>query len=194
MTVMVGFIQTIKNHEKCTDLVAEPDGHLDPILTTEEKSFLSNMAEARYALAQETLLCHKMLTLIELAQERRHTEMAAGHLPDDACGYDPRLDTISARDSFAAFVKSPEGDAIFKNHKLGDPPEGKYDRGACDKKRCKIHSGWAKMLVTGLKHQIREMASEAAEVEEEEKMMKVAAGERWRRRKAENNRVEVLDG
>lgn len=180
--------------KKSANLAAESMEDSDPVLTAEEKSFLGKMAEARYALAQETLLCHKMLTLIELAQERRRTEIAAGNLPDDACGYDPRLDTISARDSFAGFVKSPEGEATFKNHKLGDPPEGMYDREACDKKRCKIHGGWAKMLVTSIKHQIREMAGEAAEVEEEEKLMKVAAGERWRRKKAENNWVEVLDG
>lgn len=135
-----------------------------------------------------------MLSLIELAQERRRAAITAGRFGEDICGYDQRLDTICARDAFAAFVKSPEGEVVFKTSKLGDPlGEDSEVRGMCEKKRCKIHSGWYKMLVLGIKHQIREMAAQAAEVSEEEKVVREAAGERFQRRKAERNWVEVLD-
>ncbi|CAI6096613.1 hypothetical protein V2G26_016522 [Clonostachys chloroleuca] len=165
-----------------------PEEDLSEILTQEEKSILEEAANTRFHLAEDTLLCHKMLTLIELAQERRRKVINAGPFGDDMCGYDPRLDTISARDAFAAFVKSSEGEAIFQASALGEA------EWICERKRCKVHGGWQKMLVLGIKHQIREMASQAAEVSEEEKIVRDAAGERWRRKKAECNWVEVLDG
>ncbi|KIL93451.1 hypothetical protein FAVG1_03432 [Fusarium avenaceum] len=164
-------------------------------LSGEEKEFLENAAAARFHLAEETVLCHKMLTLLELAHERRQAAINAGRFKEDICGYDQRLDTISARDSFGAFAKSPEGEAIFKASKLDNPlGEGDEVRGMCERKRCKIHSGWYKMLSLGLKHQIREMATQADEVGEEEKVMRQAAKERWRRKQSEKNWVEVLDG
>ncbi|KAF4998022.1 hypothetical protein FGRMN_3449 [Fusarium graminum] len=164
-------------------------------LSGEEKEFLENAAAARFQLAEETVLCHKMLTLLELAHERRQAAINAGRFKEDVCGYDQRLDTISARDSFGAFAKSLEGEAIFKASKLDDPlGEGDEVRGMCERKRCKIHSGWYKMLSLGLKHQIREMATQADEVGEEEKVMRQAAKERWRRKQSEKNWVEVLDG
>lgn len=136
-----------------------------------------------------------MLTLIDLAQERRRAAITAGRFSDDICGYDQRLDTICARDAFAAYSKSPEGEATFGAKKLGDPlGEGDEVRGMCEKKRCKVHSGWYKMLALGIKHQIREMAAHAEEVREEERVVRDAAGERWKRRRAEKNWVEVLDG
>ncbi|KAM0562695.1 hypothetical protein ACHAPJ_001532 [Fusarium lateritium] len=164
-------------------------------LSGEEKEFLENAAAARFHLAEETVLCHKMLTLLEFAHERRQAAIKAGRFKEDICGYDQRLDTISARDSFEAFAKSPDGEAIFKASKLEDPlGEGDEVRGMCERKRCKIHSGWYKMLSLGLKHQIREMATQADEVGEEEKVMRQAAEERWRRKQSEKNWVEVLDG
>ncbi|KAM0426203.1 hypothetical protein ACHAPT_008553 [Fusarium lateritium] len=164
-------------------------------LSEEEKEFLENAAKARFHLAEETLLCHKMLTLLDLAHSRRQGAISSGHFKEDICGYDQRLDTISARDSFAAFAKSPEGEAIFKASKLGDPlGEDDEVRGMCERKRCKIHSGWYKMLSLGIKYQIREMASQAGEVGEEEKVVRRAAEERWRRKRSEKNWVQVLEG
>lgn len=145
----------------------------------------------RFHLAEDTLLCHKMVALIELAQERRRAAISAGRFGEDACGYDKRLDAVLARDAFAAFVKSPEGEAIFKAGKLGDATAAD-DGSMCERKRCKAHGGWAKMLVLGIKHQIREMAGQAAEVTEEERVVRAAAGERYQRKKAENNWVEAL--
>ncbi|KAL3965110.1 hypothetical protein ACCO45_002114 [Purpureocillium lilacinum] len=155
---------------------AKPDEALASILSDEEKEFLENSSKARFQLGEETLLCHKMLTLVELAQERRRAAITAGRFGEDICGYDSRLDTISARDAFAAYVKSSEGEATFKESKLSDPL-GEGDE----------------MLPLGIKYQIREMASQAAEVGEEEQNVREAAGERWKRKQAEQNWVEVLE-
>lgn len=178
-----------------TDLFLDNEEDASKHLSEEEKEFLENAAAARFHLAEETLLCHKMLTLLDLAHSRRQAAISAGHFKEDICGYDQRLDTISARDAFAAFAKSPEGEAILKASKLGDPlGEADEVRGMCERKRCKIHSGWYKMLSLGIKYQIRELASQAGEVGEEEKVVRQAAKERWRRRQSEKNWVEVLDG
>ncbi|KAL6901579.1 hypothetical protein GGI43DRAFT_383190 [Trichoderma evansii] len=174
---------------------AATEERLAQILTDEEKDYLNKKAHARFKLAEETLLCQKMITLVELAQERRRAAISAGLFAEDICGYDQRLDTICARDAFAAFAKSPEGEAIFQASKVEDPlGEGDEVRGMCERKRCKIHSGWHKMLVLAVKYQIKEMADQAAEVGEDERILREAAEERWRRRQAERNWVEVLDG
>ncbi|POR37286.1 Set1 complex component spp1 [Tolypocladium paradoxum] len=169
------------------------DDALAHILSDEEKAFLDNAANARLQLAEETLLCHKMVTLVELAQERRRAAITAGRFGEDSCGYDSRLDTISARDAFAAYAQSPEGEAAFKESKLGDPlGEDDATRGMCERKRCKVHSGWQRMLPLGIKYQVREMANQAAEVAQEEGIVREAAGERWKRKQAERNWVEVV--
>ncbi|KAL7800094.1 hypothetical protein V8C37DRAFT_364058 [Trichoderma ceciliae] len=165
------------------------------ILTEEEKENLDRKATARFKLAEETVLCQKMISLVELVQERRRAAISAGRFAEDICGYDQRLDSIGARDAFAAFVKSPEGEAIFQASKVDDPlGEGDEIRGMCERKRCKIHSGWHKMLLLAIKHQIKEMADQAAEVGDDERILREAAQERWRRRQAEQNWVEMLDG
>lgn len=165
------------------------------MLSDEENEFLDQTAQARSQLNEETVLCNKMFTLIELAQERRRAAIDAGHFGEDICGYDSRLDVVSARDVFSAFVTSLEGQDIFRQSRLADPlGEEDLVRGMCDRKRCKAHSGWQKTLPLGIKHHIREMADEVAEMEEEEKIVRAAAGERWKRRQAENNWVEVLEG
>lgn len=167
-------------------------------MTDEQKAFLDSAASMRYQLAEETLLCDHMLTLVELAQKRRRAVIDAGRISEDTCGYDDRLDTICARDAFAAFAKSPEGERILKDKHLGPPvaPEGGDDdiaRGMCERKRCKAHSGWQKMLAFGIKYQIRELAEQAAEVGEDERVVREAAAERWQRKKAESNWVEVIE-
>ncbi|PNY22994.1 Set1 complex component spp1 [Tolypocladium capitatum] len=170
------------------------DDALAHILSDEEKTFLDNAANARLQLAEETLLCRKMLTLVELAQERRRVAIAAGRFGEDMCGYDDRLDTVSARDAFAAYARSPEGEAAFRESKLGDSlGEDDAARGMCERKRCKVHSGWLKMLPLGVKYLVREMANQAAEVAQEEGIVREAAGERWKRKQAEHNWVEVVD-
>ncbi|KYK58023.1 Set1 complex component spp1 [Drechmeria coniospora] len=172
----------------------DTDDALSPILSDEEKVLLKESYDGRLQLGEETQLCHKMLTLVELAQARRRAAITAGLFGEDICGYDSRLDTVSARDAFAAYAKSEEGDATFRASALTDPlGEDHAVRGMCEKKRCKVHSGWQKMLPLGIKHQVRELAKQAAEAGEEEKVMREAAAERWRRKQAEKNWVEVVD-
>ncbi|KAG6239103.1 hypothetical protein E4U25_001099 [Claviceps purpurea] len=171
------------------------DGPLYKILSHEENEFLDHTAQARLQLNEETVLCHKMFTLIEFAQQRRRAAIDAGHFAEDICGYDSRLDVVSARDVFSAFVHSPEGEEVFRQSMLADPlGEDDAVRGMCDRKRCKAHSGWQKTLALGIKHHIREMADEMAAMEDEENIVRVAAEERWKRRQAESNWVEVLSG
>ncbi|KAG6230775.1 hypothetical protein E4U26_007633 [Claviceps purpurea] len=171
------------------------DGPLFKILSHEENEFLDHTAQARLQLNEETVLCHKMFTLIELAQQRRRAAIDAGHFAEDICGYDSRLDVVSARDVFSAFVHSPEGEEVFRQSMLADPlGEDDAVRGMCDRKRCKAHSGWQKTLALGIKHHIREMADEMAAMEDEENIVRAAAEERWKRRQAESNWVEVLSG
>ncbi|KAG5972960.1 hypothetical protein E4U56_005446 [Claviceps arundinis] len=171
------------------------DGSALNILSHEENEFLDHTAQARLQLNEETVLCHKMFTLIELAQQRRRAAIDAGHFAEDICGYDSRLDVVSARDVFSAFVHSLEGEEVFRQSMLADPlGEDDAVRGMCDRKRCKAHSGWQKTLALGIKHHIREMADEMAAMEDEENIVRAAAEERWKRRQAESNWVEVLNG
>lgn len=141
-----------------------------------------------------------MLTLIEHVQARRRSLISAGSFGEDICGYDPRLlDTSASRDAFASFVKSTEGDAIFSSITQGEPitSTSEGDSGSstmCDRKRCKTHLGWQKTLPHNIKTHIKEMAQQADELGEEEKIMRGAASERWRRKKAESNWVERVDG
>lgn len=174
---------------------ANTDSSTDDILGEEERAYVEQAASTRRQLEAETLLCDKMLTLIELAQERRRTAITEGHFGDDICGYDQRLDTISARDAFAFYAGSPEGEAAFAAARLDDPlGDGDEVRGMCERKRCKTHSGWQKALALGIRHQIREMAAQSEVVEEEERIVREAASERWKRKQSEKNWVEVLDG
>lgn len=148
----------------------------------------------RVQIESETLLCHKMLTVIEMAQARRRAAITEGHFGDDICGYDQRLDTISARDAFAAYTKSAEGETAFSAGRLDDPlGDGDEVRGMCERKRCKPHGGWQKALPLGIRNQIREMAAQSEVVEAEERIVREAAAERWKRKQAENNWVEILD-
>jgi COMPASS component SPP1 len=144
-------------------------------------------------MAEETILCEQMLDLIDLAQNRRRSLIADGRFNDDICGYDYRLDTISARDAFAAFAQSPEGETIFSNKVMGDPAEGTSGSGMCERKRCKVHYGWNKILALGIRYHMKELSAQAGELSEEESIVREAAGERWRRKKAEHNWVEVIE-
>lgn len=170
------------------------DGNMLELLSDEERSYIDLAARKKKQLEEEASMCNNMLKLIELAQDRRRAAIAAGKIGEDICGYDQRLDAVSARDVFAAYFNSPEGQAVFETSKLGDPlGEGNETRGMCERKRCKPHSGWQKLLAVGIKNQIREMTEQADEVGEEERVVREAAGERLRRRMAEGNRVEILE-
>ena len=96
---------------------------VDPaaVLTHEESAFLASSATDRYSLAEEIVLCKKMLQLLDMASEQRRAAVAARSLESDGCGYDARLDSVGAQHAFAAFVKSPAGEAVFTAGKLTPP-------------------------------------------------------------------------
>ncbi|TPX13940.1 uncharacterized protein E0L32_005640 [Thyridium curvatum] len=94
----------------------------DQVLTAEERHILSASSADRLKLGEETVLCKKMLELLDMANDRHRAAVAAGHLEKNACGYDSRLDAVNAMAQFEAFVKSPEGEAVFKAGRLEAPP------------------------------------------------------------------------
>lgn len=164
-------------------------------MSSEERLYVEQATQHRQQIEDETVLCHKMLSMVEMARERRRAAIKAGKIGEDICGYDQRLDSIMARDVFAAFVDTPEGQKIFESSKLEDPlGEGDEVRGMCEKKRCKPHQGWNKVLQAGVERRVQELASQAAEVAEDERIVREAAAERFTRKQAEKNWVEVLDG
>ncbi|KAI6785377.1 Set1 complex component-like protein [Emericellopsis cladophorae] len=164
--------------------------------TVGEDAILQRAERARYSMAQETILCDHMRTLIELAMKRHRLAVKAGRLAKNSCGYDHRLDTVTAPNAFAAFIKTPEGESILKNKSLSGGVDSDDDddlRGMCEARPCKAHREWAKILMHGVKCQIREMVRQSAEIDEEERVVRDAAKERWKRKLAENNWVEAID-
>ncbi|PKS09544.1 hypothetical protein jhhlp_004161 [Lomentospora prolificans] len=166
-------------------------------LSEEEELFVHASASDRYMLAEEIVQCKKMLQLLDMANDRHKAAVAAGRFSSDICGYDSRLDTVAVQAPFVAFTKTEEGKAIFKSGKLGDPTgsndEDSLVRGMCEKKRCKPHHGWYNMLSRTVRAQIKNLAAQAKERLDEENDVKEAAEERFYRKKAEGNWVEVHD-
>ncbi|PHH61027.1 hypothetical protein CDD81_849 [Ophiocordyceps australis] len=185
------FSGKVPNEESKDDM----DDFVGKILSDEEKKILQDAVETRKKLSQEKRLYNEMMLLVENAQERRRAAIAAGHFTDDICGYDSRLDTVLARDAFAAYIESAEGmaalslcDAATTGQEAQVPLQG-----ICDRKRCKGHSGWQKMFPHSIKQQIRDLDKQAAAVAAEEKVVREAAVERWKRKQTENNWVEVIN-
>ncbi|KAK3694799.1 hypothetical protein B0T22DRAFT_437850 [Podospora appendiculata] len=188
---------------------------LNEALTSEEREILSRSAAERYALGEEIGLCQKMLQLIDMALKRRDAAIAAGKgSPKETCGYDWRLDTVDVAAQFAAFVKSPAGETIFKTGRLDAPdaPQSPTLRaglgafvpaeqqheadpltaGMCTKKKCKPHLSWATILGKSVKHSIKELAAQAKEKLDLEARVRDSAAGRFRRKLHENNSVTVV--
>ncbi|OTA62781.1 hypothetical protein K449DRAFT_422274 [Hypoxylon sp. EC38] len=169
------------------------------VLSDEEQAFLKNSAAERLALGNEIVQYKKMMQLIDWANHRRQLAIEAGKFTKESCGYDWRLDTVSVRHQFAEWLETPEGQATFKAGKLDTPldPELQGDpatRGTCEKKRCKPHNGWYKLLMSAVRTLIKETATAAADKLNAEEVMRQAAEARFERRQLENNSVEYLDG
>ncbi|EGZ77463.1 hypothetical protein NEUTE2DRAFT_100394 [Neurospora tetrasperma FGSC 2509] len=97
---------------------------LSVVLTPEERSILDRSAADRYALGEEIGLCKKMLQLLDMAVKRREAAIMAGKgTAKDLCGYDTRLDTVGAIHAFSVFLKSDEGEAIFKRGRMDAPTD-----------------------------------------------------------------------
>ncbi|KAI0113889.1 hypothetical protein F4776DRAFT_639449 [Hypoxylon sp. NC0597] len=169
------------------------------VLSDEEQAFLKNSAAERLALGNEIVQYKKMMQLIDWANHRRQLAIEAGKFTKESCGYDWRLDTVSVRHQFSEWLETPEGQATFKAGKLDTPldPEMQGDpatRGMCEKKRCKPHNGWYKLLMSAVRTLIKETATAAADKLNAEEVMRQAAESRFERRQLENNSVEYLDG
>ncbi|KAI2619589.1 hypothetical protein GGR54DRAFT_602674 [Hypoxylon sp. NC1633] len=169
------------------------------VLSDEEQAFLKSSAAERLALGNEIVQYKKMMQLIDWANHRRQLAIEAGKFSKESCGYDWRLDTVSVRYQFAEWLETPEGQATFKAGKLDTPldPELQGDpatRGMCEKKRCKPHNGWYKLLMSAVRTLIKEAATAAANKLNAEDVMRQAAETRFERRKLEKNSVKVLDG
>ncbi|KAI0400415.1 hypothetical protein F4802DRAFT_585004 [Xylaria palmicola] len=190
------------------------------VLSEEEQAFLLASTAERLALGNEIVQYKKMMQLLDWANSRRLAAVEAGRFTKDSCGYDWRLDAVSARPQFAAWLDSPEGQATFKAGRLEAPPpppllllasdspgagavvssdaassSGPADpaiRGTCDRKRCKPHAGWYKLLMGVVRVLIKETATAAAAKLEAEGAMRSAAEARYERRQLENNYAEVL--
>lgn len=198
------------------------------VLTEEQLTFLSRSAAHRHGLGEEIVLCKKMLQLIDMALRRRESAIAASAplgkgqaLGKDFCGYDYRLDTVGATAAFAAFAKSPAGEAVFRAGRLDAPPpdprspaatgaaadgggeEEKESKvadaasgataGMCVKKKCKPHLQWSGILTKAVKHQIKELAAQAKEKLDAEERVRDSAAVRYQRRLKENNWVTVIE-
>ncbi|KAI0393382.1 hypothetical protein F5Y17DRAFT_432587 [Xylariaceae sp. FL0594] len=222
---------------------------LPGVLSEEETAFLQNSAAERLALGNEIVQYKKMMQLLDWANARRQAAIEAGRFTKDSCGYDYRLDTVSVRVQFAAWLDTAEGRAVFASGRLDAPidpnatfgnsnhtssttttitnnnndttPENNNGanastepqqqpqaaaavpvpvpvqdplvRGMCDRKRCKPHAGWYKLLMSAVRVLVKETATAAATKLEAEEAMRQAAAARFERRQRENNWVEVLD-
>ena len=121
------------------------------VLSDEEQAFLQTSAAERLALGNDIVQYKKMMQLIDWASQRRQAAVELGKFTKDSCGYDERLDVVSVKYPFAAWAEAAEGQAVFAAGQLGPPLEpGEGDpalRGMCEKKRCKPHNGWYKILM-----------------------------------------------
>jgi len=184
---------------------------INTVLTAEERSILESSAAARYEKGEKIDLCRKMLHLLEMAVKRREAAIAAGKgHGKDLCGYDTRLGTVGVTYQFGVFLQTPEGQAIFQSGRLdapttadtpansaeatngvtnGDVPPDPLTAGMCMKKKCKPHAGWSALLAKMVKHDMRELASEAKEKLDREHHVRNSAARRWKRKQRENNSV-----
>ncbi|KAG6367130.1 hypothetical protein INS49_001312 [Diaporthe citri] len=191
--------------------------HVDQTLvfTLEEQSFLAASAADRYALAEEIVLNKKMQQLLDLANERRKAAISEGLVEKDVCGYDTRLDLVGCPEEFGVFVKSAQGEAIYKNNSLAtgggwteeqvqamkaaaaEVEDGREwtlaTAGMCDRRRCKPHASWYNIFTKSTRHLIKELARQAKEKLDAETRVREAAATRYFRRRNERTSVTRLD-
>lgn len=158
-------------------------------------------------------LCRAMIQLVDMATARRKELVAAGVLPEDGCGYDPRLDSVMAPAEFRRFRESSHGRMIFEKglgsveapdadeaiHDSQDPGRSKRSnangrpQSPCTRRRCRPHGGWAVLLARDARHRMRMLEGQRAAANERAAVVRYAAAQRWLRRQRENNWVEEVD-
>ena len=167
------------------------------VLSDEEQAFLQTSAAERLALGNDIVQYKKMMQLIDWASQRRQSAVEQGKFTKDSCGYDERLDVVSVKHPFVAWAETAEGQAIFAAGQLGPPLEpGEGDaavRGMCEKKRCKPHNGWYKILMSAVRVLVKETTAAAAEKLEAEATLRQESEARYERRQLENNWVQTVE-
>ncbi|KAI3393645.1 hypothetical protein diail_3872 [Diaporthe ilicicola] len=186
------------------------------VFTPEEQSFLAASAADRYALAEDIVLNKKMQQLLDLANDRRKAAITEGLLEKDVCGYDVRLDLVGCPGEFGVFVKSAQGEAIYRSNSLATAGGWTEEQaqamkaaaeavedgrewslataGMCDRRRCKPHASWYNIFTKSTRHLIKELARQAKEKLDAETRVRDAAATRYFRRKNERTSVTRLDG
>ncbi|CAK7242355.1 MAG: COMPASS (complex proteins associated with Set1p) component [Sporothrix thermara] len=94
---------------------------LDRRMTIEERETTQRSAADRYRLAEQLVMCKKMLQLLDMTKTRSQEAIKAGLVERDSCGYDERLQHVGAQPHFQRFLASPEGVALFRGEKLQAP-------------------------------------------------------------------------
>ncbi|KAH8838570.1 hypothetical protein MCOR27_009151 [Pyricularia oryzae] len=186
------------------------------ILTAEEAELLATSSASRRALADEVVLCRKMLQLLEMAVAQRLEAVAAGRLKKDGgCGYDTALDHVGALAQFAAFVTSPAGQAIFTANKLESTAYDGEEAGGggantttlgpwtnpgevertymCERHRCKPHYNWHASHARHVHFLLKELAAEAKLKLDNENRVRDNAAVRYFRKRAEASTVISFD-
>lgn len=154
-----------------------------------------------------------MQQLLDLANERRKAAITAGLFDKDTCGYDARLDAVGVPVEFAQFVKSAQGEAIYKGNSLtvdgswteaqmaamkaeveeSGKPWRDETAGMCERRRCKPHVSWYNLFTKSTRHVVKELARQAKEKLDAETRMREAAATRYFRRSHERTVVRRLD-
>ncbi|KAL1894335.1 COMPASS (complex proteins associated with Set1p) component [Sporothrix stenoceras] len=93
----------------------------DTMMTVEERATTQKSAADRYHLAEQIVMCKKMLQLLDMTKTRSQEAIKAGLVERDSCGYDERLQHVAVQPHFQLFLASPEGVALFRGDTLQAP-------------------------------------------------------------------------
>ncbi|KJR89368.1 uncharacterized protein SPSK_06021 [Sporothrix schenckii 1099-18] len=94
---------------------------LDAMMTVEERATTQKSAADRYHLAEQIVMCKKMLQLLDMTKTRSQEAIKAGLVERDSCGYDDRLQHVAVQPHFSLFLASAEGVAVFRANTLQAP-------------------------------------------------------------------------
>ncbi|CAK7568251.1 MAG: COMPASS (complex proteins associated with Set1p) component [Sporothrix epigloea] len=106
------------HHQKKLPVAADVD---PACMTVEERETTQTSAADRLHLAEQLVMCQKMLQLLDMAKTRSQEAIKAGLVERDSCGYDQRLQHVGVQPHFQQFLASPEGAALFGEDTLQAP-------------------------------------------------------------------------
>ncbi|CAK7206794.1 COMPASS (complex proteins associated with Set1p) component [Sporothrix eucalyptigena] len=105
-----------EHHQK-----VKTEAEIDRRMTVEERATTKKSAADRYHLAEQIVMCKKMLQLLDMTKTRSQEAIKAGLVERDSCGYDERLQHVGVQPHFQRFLASPEGVALFRGDTLQAP-------------------------------------------------------------------------